>query len=393
MMDRSFVRVSARTFATALFVIAASAAAEAISACGPIGPVGADGASSRRDGGAAFDASTSSGSGGDGAPTTTTDGEAPPAPIGGNSSDAHAPGGYYVNGPTIFTAAGVPHLFHGVDRPSLEWNRNGEQLSPDDYKLMVTWKANVARISLNQGFWLASSKVYSAGYAAVVDQNVRWAHEAGMDVILDLHWSDRGDYAVTPDQQTMADAHSLAFWRDVAARYKDDGRVLFELYNEPHDVTWDVWRNGGRTSDGFTAVGMQALYDAVRATGAENLVLIGGLSYAFDLSGVRNYRIAGHNIVYVTHPYDTPTKQRVTWENSFGYLTQTDPVMATEFGNLKDCGTTYYSQFLEYAQQKNVSWTGWAWFVSGCTFPSLISDWSGTPTASGQLVRAALLAY
>ena len=35
--------------------------------------------------------------------------------------------------------------------------------------------------------------------------------------------------------------------------------ILFELYNEPHDVSWAIWRNGGGVSD-FVAVGMQALY-------------------------------------------------------------------------------------------------------------------------------------
>ena len=87
-------------------------------------------------------------------------------------------------------------------------------------------------------------------------------------------------------QQLMADTNSVTFWSEVAARYKDDGRVLFELYNEPHDVTWTSGRTAARPASGWEAVGMQQLYDAVRAAGAENLVIIGGLDWAFDLSGV-----------------------------------------------------------------------------------------------------------
>ncbi len=37
--------------------------------------------------------------------------------------------------------------------------------------------------------------------------------------------------------------------------------VLFELYNEPHDISWSVWLNGGDTGDGFTTPGMQAIYN------------------------------------------------------------------------------------------------------------------------------------
>jgi hypothetical protein len=40
-----------------------------------------------------------------------------------------------------------------------------------------------------------------------------------------------------------------------------------------------------------------------------------------------------------------------------------------------------------------VSWTGWAWYVKDCSFPSLISDWNGTPTAAGAVLQTALKSY
>ncbi len=198
-----------------------------------------------------------------------------------------APGGYYVDGNTICTAAGQAHLFHGVDRPSLEWTTTGLHLSISDFQQMAAWNANVVRIALNQDFWLAASPLHDAAYAGRVDEAIGWAEGAGIDVILDLHWSDRGVLGSCADacQQRMADINSLTFWSEVAARYKDDGRVLFELYNEPHNVTWPVWKSGGLTVDDYEAVGMQQLYAAVRATGAQNLVIVGGLDWAYDLWG------------------------------------------------------------------------------------------------------------
>lgn len=41
---------------------------------------------------------------------------------------------------------------------------------------------------------------------------------------------------------------------------------MFELYNEPHDVSWSQWLNG----DG-TYAGMQEMYNAVRAAGAQSI--------------------------------------------------------------------------------------------------------------------------
>jgi endoglucanase len=210
-------------------------------------------------------------------------------------------------------------------------------------------------------------------------------------VILDLHWSDRGDYGVTPGQQRMADNHSVLFWDQVADRYQDDGRVLFELYNEPHDVTWQVWRNGGDSGDGFTAVGMQTLYDTVRATGAENIVIVGGLDYAYDLSGVPGTPLEGYNIAYATHPYDFDNKQPADWEADWGFLTATHPVLVTEFGSF-ECASPYSAALIDYAAQRNLSWTAWAWYPGGCDFPALITDWAATPSEVGQIVRTALMA-
>lgn len=301
------------------------------------------------------------------------------------------PGGYYVEGNAIYDDQGNVHVFRGVARPSLEWNNQGEGLNPQDYQFMASWGTNVVRIALNQGFWLEGSVAYAPGYPETVDQQIDWAHAAGLDVILDLHWSDRGDYGVTPGQQRMADNHSVLFWDQVADRYKDDGRVLFELYNEPHDVPWQVWRDGGDSGDGFTVVGMQTLYDTVRATGAENIVIVGGLDFAYDLSGVPGTPLSGYNIAYATHPYDFGNKQPAAWEADWGFLTATHPVLVTEFGSF-ECGSQYASALIDYAAQRNLSWTAWAWYPGGCGFPSLITDWAATPSEVGQVVRTALMA-
>lgn len=281
-------------------------------------------------------------------------------------------------------------MFRGVARPSLEWNPKGEQLSPGDYQAMASWGFNVVRIALNQGFWLEGSSVYAPGYKATVDQNVQWAEDAGLDVILDLHWTDKGNFANTPDQQRMADTHSITFWQSVATRYKDDGRVQYELYNEPRDIPWEVWQNGGDSGDGFQVVGMQELYDTVRATGADNLVIIGGLRWAYDLSGVPAHRIQGYNIVYASHVYDYGDKQPSVWDQDWGFLTATDPVIVTEFGSSANCSGSWNQQVIDYAAARGVSWTGWAWFPGGCQFPALIDNWAGTPSAAGQVVKAAL---
>jgi aryl-phospho-beta-D-glucosidase BglC (GH1 family) len=333
-----------------------------------------------------------------------------------SGTPSFAPGGYYTNGAQVCTSKGERHVFHGVDRPSLEWGSGGDNITPDDFQTMASWHANVVRIALNQDFWLSDAYLYDSNYAATVAQAVTWAEEAGLDVILDLHWSDQGNINVMqaggtlPNdptkyvsndtagyslQQPMADANSLKFWSQVATTFAGDGHVLFELYNEPNNISWGVWLNGGATR-GFTAVGMQALYDAVRATGAQNLVIVGGTNWAFDLSGVAANRINGYNIMYASHPYRSNDTQ-AQWAGAFGYLAAQNiaPVIITEFGDNrpKVCTGDWDQALIDYAAADTlqISWTAWAWYPGDpCTFPALITDWGGDTTAAGQVVKDAL---
>jgi hypothetical protein len=344
---------------------------------------------------------------------------------------AVAPGGYYVVGPTICDSTGQPHLFHGVDRPSLEWSpfgqgSSGEGIPASDFTAMATWHANVVRVSLNQDLWLPGAALSSTGgssaatYQATVAAVVRNAEAAGLDVILDLHWSDQGNLGVTTlggttqnipgvsNQQQMADVNSMTFWQQVATAYMGDGHVLFELYNEPNTVTPGVWLNGGSAAAsgvGFEVVGMQQLYTTVRTTGAQNLVLIGGLDWSYNLGEVLpSSAVTGTNIVYVTHPYSQKGSMD-GWGAAFGNLAQLYPIMATEFGD-NTCDATFETSIIQYFSGTNptanpanpISWSAYAWWTSGnsasdCTFPTLLSAWPSTPSVTGQVAMTALLGY
>jgi hypothetical protein len=312
------------------------------------------------------------------------------------------------------------HLFHGVDRPSLEFCDSATDLgcthlTQSDVDLMASWGGNVIRVALDQDRWLSNAALYDPTYALFLDELIGWAEADCMDVILDLHWSDQGDLSVDTTnyqggagisgQQPMADVNSLEFWKEVATRYRSDGHVMFELYNEPHISSWSVWLNGG-TVGGVQYVGMQALYDTIRNDAqANNIVIAGGIDWAFDLSGARATPVNGYNIMYADHPYEAGDP-RSEWDGKFGYLAQNNiaPVIITEFGDNQDspnCTGAWDTAVIQYADQWSISWTAWGWYVPGnpptltqlCDFPALISDWNGTPTVQGQIVHQALTGY
>jgi hypothetical protein len=304
------------------------------------------------------------------------------------SSGSAAPGGYYVTGNKIMDCkTGQQKIFHGVARPSFEWDRAGWNITHEDLARIAAMKANVVRFSLNQQFWLDSAK--GGLYQAYVDRAVKWTLSLGMDVILDLHW------LTTAGQTNMSDSTSNQFWSSVASKYKNEGRVIFELFNEPHDISAADWKSG-----------MQSMYDAVRNTaGAQNLVLLGGLDWSYNLSQVLPAQaLSGSNIAYVTHPYSFKGNSSSAWDGAFGNLAATYPIIATEFGQANTtpggslaCDGSIYTSMLSYFQTKGIGWTGWAWYVDRgvadpnqtCGFPQLITSYSGATNAAGTAVKAA----
>jgi aryl-phospho-beta-D-glucosidase BglC (GH1 family) len=319
-----------------------------------------------------------------------------------------APGGVAAAGPTLIdTRTCAPHRFVGLARSGLEsWPTGDDRLydptlAREDFRNIRGWGSNIVRIPLNPSYWVKTAAHYDPGYPAQVDSAILRAHSQGLDVVIDMHFSDRGDPANKGYRlERMADAnHGIAFWKEVAARYRDDGRVLFELYNEPHDISWDTWLNGGPSGDGFQTAGYQQLYDAVRSTGAKNLVIVNGLNWGYDMAQAGTHMLNGYNVIYGTHVYDWPEKQPARWDQDFGYLAAKVPVMIGEFGTT-NCGTAYYEWVMDYADKHNISWLSWAWYAPPsnrpdlmCSFAALITDWNGTPSPMGAVVKAHLQSY
>jgi hypothetical protein len=202
-------------------------------------------------------------------------------------------------------------------------------------------------------------------------------------------------------QHNMPDENSIMFWQDMATRFKNQPNVIFGLYNEPHDASFAVWHDGGTVADKpaqwnpdkakviYEAVGMQTLYDTVRATGATNVVTVAGLDWGYDLSGVlQGYSIAGTNFVYETHPY----ANKKDWDKSFGDVSWKHPVYVGEwgFGGHRTNNLNYAHSLLNYTQKHHLHWTAWDLHVSAG--PTLIKNWNYEPTVFGQIVKDQLAA-
>jgi hypothetical protein len=194
----------------------------------------------------------------------------------------------------------------------------------------------------------------------------------------------------------MPDAdHAPAFWKGVATAFKGDPAVAFDLYNEPHDVSWACWRDGCTTPEGWPAVGMQRLVDVVRATGARQPILVGGLGWSGDLSQWLAYapKDPRKQLVASFHTYDfSGCNTAACWDATVAPVAAKLPVVTGEHGEA-DCGHGYTDAYEAWADAHRVSYLGWAWNTWDCrSGPALISDYAGTPTPYGAGLRAHLAA-
>ena len=151
----------------------------------------------------------------------------------------------------------------------------------------------------------------------------------------------------------------------------------------------------------FESVGMQKLLDAVRATGAKNIVIAGGLDWGYDLSGVTtggfDLKDAGGNgVVYSSHVYPWKTD----WQHKFLDAAAKHPVFIGECGaeekypewvppEHREDGGAWSPDMIGTIQKHKLHWTAWAFHPK--VGPALLKDWDYTPSSQwGAYVKRAL---
>lgn len=317
-----------------------------------------------------------------------------------------------VVGNKIQTKDGKDVWLQGVCIDSMEWSAVGEKILKSTNEAIKNWHVNCIRLPIKEDFWYGVGPYQGdggAGYRQLVDDVVNLCSANGVYVVVDLH-------RFRAPEQKHAD-----FWKDFATKYKNHPGVIFELFNEPHDVSWKVWRDGGVVSDknrktdvvtenkeklkGFNSVGMQKLVEAVRKTGAKNIVVAGGLDWSYDLTGIVNgYALddlGGNGIMYSSHNY--PWKK--DWQK-FMCAAEKYPLFLGEIGNLRKWEdfsfigpaqryepvgpeSAWPGDMLGLIQKHKLNWTGFS-FHPTCGPPMLL-DWDYNPTPFwGVFVKEAL---
>ncbi len=347
----------------------------------------------------------------------------------------------HVDGNRVVDADGRTVVLHGVNRSGPEYmcaEDAGIFDGPVDLASVVAmreWRANAVRLPLNEHCWLGIDdgaptplfvgETYRHAIASYVDLLLA----NGLYVILELHWSAPAGMNADRLRPMPNTSYSVEFWTSVADRFGSDGRVIFDLYNEPvpnnnqNDTTdeaarrsWECWRDGGTASCDATlalggaatamaaseTVGVQALVNAVRATGASNVIMLGGIQFANTLwsSAAHNwlaYRPADPlaNLVASAHIYPGNWCVDVAcYEREIAPVAAQVPVVVAEFGaaGCDSATTTWLGTLMSWLDTTGAGYLAWTWDTPNfgrdpCAVIKLLLAYDGTATPFGQVVR------
>lgn len=236
-----------------------------------------------------------------------------------------------------------------------------DNYSPAEYFEMKLAGADSVRLNVAQdGADPENTKYYDPQWLRQVIRAIQSAREAGLSVIVSIQdetQTGSKKKAVLPNDATRR------VWCQLAPIFRKDRGVLFELYNEPGvasateptEQEWNAW-----------AQAMNQTIMTVRTLGARNVVVADGLALAQQLTGAPALNDPLHQVAYASHPYphNAAGQENTIWDEKFGNVSQTHPVIITEWGTGYYCDPNTPQSvvnFLGYLQEHRVGLEAAAW--------------------------------
>jgi endoglucanase len=251
----------------------------------------------------------------------------------------------------------------------IEWLR-------DDWKCMVVRAA----MAVESGGYLDNPETEMNKVKTVIDACI----DLGIYVIVD--WHSHHAESQTED--------AITFFTEIATLYGDEPNLIYEIYNEPLQVSWtNVIKPYADT-----------VIAAIRAIDTNNIILVGTPTWSQDVDIAAGDPIDDENVAYSLHFYATThtgwLRSKATYALSRGIA-----LWVNEFGTCESSGDGIinYAEmetWFDFMDQRMISWCNWSIADKDETSAALIPGASDTGgwtsdqiTESGTLVRDRLISW
>ncbi|MES2673140.1 MAG: glycoside hydrolase family 6 protein [Pseudomonadota bacterium] len=244
--------------------------------------------------------------------------------------------------------------------------------------LKTDWNAKLVRAAMgvNDAGGYLSDTANKTRSMAVIDAAIA----NNMYVIIDFHTHVAQDYK----------AQSIAFFQEMATKYGHTNNIIYEIYNEPLQVSW---------SNVIKPYAVDVI-KAIRAIDPDNLIIVGTPTWSQDVDVAAADPIVGYpNIAYTLHFYAGTHGQSLR-DKATTALNRGIPLFVTEWGSVNADGnggvaqseTNAWVAFMKANNISNANWSltdkaeGSAALVPGA---SANGGWASSQlTASGALAKS-----
>jgi endoglucanase len=205
------------------------------------------------------------------------------------------------------------------------------------------WKATVVRAALgveNEDGYLLQPEANLAKVRTLVDRAIA----RGVYVIIDWHDHHAQDHK----------AQAIDFFDKMAKAYGKQPHVIFEIYNEPMNVSWPVVKSYA-----------EQVIRTIRAAGSDNLIIVGTPTWSQDVDVAANDRIQSDpNVAYTLHFYANTHRQFLR-DKAKAALDRGIALVVTEWGTCSADGNGAVDEgetraWLSFLRTNGISWANWA---------------------------------
>ncbi len=228
---------------------------------------------------------------------------------------------------------------------SLFWSQwIGQYYTPETVKwLKEDWDCNIIRAAMgveDSDGYLSNREVEKQKIFTVIDAAIA----EGIYVIIDWHSHHAEDHI----------DEAKSFFSEVAQKYGDKPNIIYEIYNEPLNVSWN---------DVLKPYHEQVIA-AIRQHDTDNLIICGTRTWSQDVDEVIGNEINDVNVAYTLHYYAATHKQFLR-DKAQKALDAGLPIFVTEYGITEASGDGSIDAneaqiWWDFLDQNKISWCNWS---------------------------------